>query len=288
MKKRYLGIFFVFLATLCFSTNGLLCKVLTWSGMSLNAVGNLIAAGIIAVYMAAVRHRFVLNKSVFIGGLFVFATNLLSTYAAKMTSAANAIVLQFTMPVFIILAERLFFKKRPGKLDLVTTCVIIVGIVCFAADGLSVGHIAGDGVALLSGITVAGVYLLEEMPGNDSFSAILVGKLLDFVVGIPAVVHEPRLAGWALAGLIAFGVVQCGLGYLFLPLGLKYAEPVPAALMSAAEPVLNPIWVLLFYPGETVTPASVIGTVVVLSAMIVYNVIKAKRDNAVPSAETDL
>ena len=178
MKKQNIGNFLIFLSALCFSINGLFIKLFTWNAMSISAVGNLLGAVTIVIFMLLTKHKFIFNWKVLFGATFVFGVNVLTTYANKYTTAANAIVLQFTMPVFIILASWLFLKKRPNKIDVVTTAIVFLGIIFFVVDGLAIGNMFGNTLALLSGVACAGVYMLEEIPGNDSFSAIVLGKLL--------------------------------------------------------------------------------------------------------------
>ncbi len=278
MKKQNIGTILVFLAAVCASINGVLIKLFSWSAMSINALGNLIGVVVIIVYMLAVKHRFVFNKSVLLGGMFVFLTNLLSAYANKLTTVANAIVLQFTMPMFIILAMWIFFKERPKKFDIITSVVILIGIAFFVIDGLAVGNGFGNFLALLSGVTCAGIYMLEKIPRNDSFSAIVIGKMMCFLIGIPALMGESPLTGAAIGGMAVYGIVQGGLQFIFLPLGLRYAPPVAASFLAIAEPLLAPVWVALFYPSEQVTPKAWIGFTIVIAALIVYNVKKAKQD----------
>ena len=278
MKKEHIGMLFVFLSALCFSINGLLIKLFTWSAMGINAVGNLIGTITIIAYMILSKKKFVVNMPVVFGSILVFLTNLLTTYANKMTTAANAVVLQFTMPIFIIAAMWLFFREKPKKIDVITTFFVILGIVFFVVDGLSVGNWLGNFVALLSGLTCAGVYMLEKIPKNDSFSAIVIGKALCFFVGAPAVLSEPALTETAVLGMIIYGVVQCGLGYVFLPIGLKYAKPISASLLSSAEPILAPLWVALFYPSEQVTGIALAGAAIVMISLVIYNVIKVKEN----------
>ena len=81
----------------------------------------------------------------------------------------------------------------------------------------------------------------------------------------------------ALVGMIIYGIVQCGLGYVFLPIGLKYAKPVAASLLSSAEPILAPLWVAIFYPAEQVTGIALIGAAIVVVSLVIYNALKAKE-----------
>lgn len=276
-KKQLIGIVFVFLSALCFSINSVLIKLIPWSAMGINSIGNLIGGVTIILYMIITKHRFVVNKSVFLGGGFVFLVGVLSTYANKLTTAANVLALQFTMPIFIILAELMFFKMRPKRKDVIASLAVIAGIVFFVVDGLAVGNLLGNFLALLLGATCAGVYMLEELPGNDSFSAIIVGKFLCFLVGIPAAIQDGPLTTTGVMSMLLFGVVQCGLAFIFLPIGLKYASAVSASLLSAAEPILGPVWVAVFYPSEQVTVTAILGFVIIMVSLIIYNVINAKQ-----------
>lgn len=80
----------------------------------------------------------------------------------------------------------------------------------------------------------------------------------------------------AIGGIVAFGVFQLTLAYIFMAKGLDEVPAVTASLTTAIEPILNPLLVAVFY-HETVTPLSFVGAVIVIAAIVGYNVWKAAR-----------
>ena len=107
----YGAVICVFLASLCFSTGGLFIKLIPWGALAINGTRNLIGAALIGIYLLITRHRIVLSRQVFLGALSLMGVTTLFTLANKLTTAANAIVLQFTAPVFVILEYRPFIRS---------------------------------------------------------------------------------------------------------------------------------------------------------------------------------
>ncbi len=110
-KKGTSGIIIMLISAVCFSTSECFFKFISWGPISINGARNLIGSGVLALFMFITKHKIKINRSVFTGAACVFLTSLLFSYANKMTSSANAIVLQFTMPIFVILFMALFYHK---------------------------------------------------------------------------------------------------------------------------------------------------------------------------------
>ena len=275
----------MFLAAVLYSIGGLCIKIIPWGGMAINGARAAIALIVVGAYLAIIRHPLRMDRWVALGAVCVFGTNALFSVANKMTTAANVIVLQYTTPIFVILATALFWRKRPDKLDITACAVVFGGIVFFFLDSLEMGGGAGNALAMLSGISYAGVFLMNEMPGSDPISSVFWGNVLSAATGLPFVLGEPALQATALASVIVLGVFQVALGYILLTIGLKTTPPVTASLVSGIEPVLNPILVAMFY-HETIGPFALIGAVVVIGGVVGYNVLKARRD-ALLKGETD-
>ena len=193
--------------------------------------------------------------------------------ATKLTTAANAIVLQFTEPIFVILLMWFIYKKKPGKDALIACAVVFAGILCFFFESLGAGQMAGDLLAILSGFTYALVMMMKKFEGADFESSLIVSNIISAVVGIPGYFGDFSTASVADAWvfMLLLGVVQFGLSYIFLSKGLDYVSPVTASLTSTIEPILNPILVAVFY-GEKIGAAAVVGAVLVVGAAAVYNV----------------
>lgn len=270
------GVVFVFLAAVLYSIGGLCIKVIPWNGMSINSARTLVASVVVGVYLLLTRHRLQINRSVLLGAVCVCGTNVLFSLANKMTTAANTIVLQFTAPIFVILLSMLFWKRKPKRLDVITCLIVLAGVICFFVDGLEMGGMAGNVLALLSGLTYAGVFLLNDLPNSDPISSVFWGDVLSVLTGLPFLLQETVFTPAVMTSVIVLGAFQVGLAYIFMCIGLRTTPAVTASLITGIEPVLNPIWVAIFYQ-ETVGPMALVGAVLVIGSVIIYNVIKAKH-----------
>ena len=167
----------VFLASVCFSTGGLFIKMIPWSALAINGARNLIGAAVIGIYLLATRHRLVFSRRVFIGALSMIGVTTLFALANKMTTAANTIVLQFTAPVFVILFMAVIYRQEPGRLDVVICFLVLLGVVLFFVDGIRAGNLAGNIIAVLSGICYAGVFMMNTGKDADAISSCFLGQL---------------------------------------------------------------------------------------------------------------
>lgn len=281
MEERK-GTFLVFLSAVLFSMGGLLVKLIPWSALPLNGVRCTISVIVLSIYMKATHHKLVLNKAVLLGAGCSFGTNILYTIANKMTTAANTIVLQFTAPIFIIFFMWLFFKERPKKLDIVTCAFVFVGIVCFFVDSMSAGNMLGNILALVSGVTYAGVFMMNTLPGADPFSSVLLGHGLGALTGLPFALQQTSIDTTTVICLLVLGVFQMAFAYICLCTGLKTTSPVMASLVSGIEPILNPVLVAIFY-HEYIGFISIIGAVIVIGSIVVYNVLKEMGSKKQPA-----
>lgn len=267
------GTVYVLLSAICFSTGGVLIKLIPWSSMTIQGIRSIFSILVVGGYMLLRCQRFVWNKTVFWGAICNTVMAFSFVAATKLTTAANAIVLQFTEPIFVILLMWFIYKKKPGKDALIACAVVFAGILCFFFESLGAGQMAGDLLAILSGFTYALVMMMKKLEGADFESSLIVSNIISAVVGIPVCFRDFSTAfvadAWAF--MLLLGVVQFGLSYIFLSKGLDYVSPVTASLTSTIEPILNPILVAVFY-GEKIGAAAVVGAVLVVGAAAVYNV----------------
>lgn len=277
MSKRQVGTLCVFVAAVLYSIGGLCMKVIPWSGMAINGGRTAIALVVIGAYLWAVKHPLRFNRWVLLGALCVFGTNALFSVANKMTTAANAIVLQFTAPIFVILFTMLFFRRKPTKLDVGACAVVFGGIVFFFVDSLSMGGGMGNVLALISGVSYAGVFMLNDMPNSDAISSVFWGDVISAVTGLPFLLRETDFSAGPITSLLILGIFQVAVAYILLTLGLKTTPSVTASLVSGIEPVLNPILVAVFY-GETMGTMALVGAAIVIGGVVSYNVLKLKSD----------
>lgn len=270
----------MFLSAALYSIGGLCIKLIPWNGISINGARTAIALVVIGLYLLATKHKPKLNRWVLLGAVCVCGTNTLYTIANKLTTAANTIVLQFTAPVFVIVFSLLLLRKRPKRLDLWVCLLVLGGVILFFVDSLSAGGMLGNILALLSGISYAGVFMLGDMPDGDPISSVFWGDVMSAAIGLPFALSQPRLETNSAIALLVLGVFQVAMAYILLTEGLKTTPPVTASLVSGIEPVLNPILVAVFY-HETVGPLALVGAVIVVGSIVLYNVILSKSSQEV-------
>lgn len=223
------------------------------------------------------RHQhFVWNKTVLLGAVFNTVMAFTFVAATKLTTAANAIVLQFTEPIFVILLLWILYKKKPGKDALIACAVVFMGILCFFFESLSAGGMAGNLLAVFSGLMYALVMLMKGFKGADFESSLLISNAASIIIGAPYYFNESDHSPEVWVCMVLLGVFQFGFSYIFLSKGLDYVSPVTASLTSTIEPILNPLLVAAFC-GETVGALAIAGAVLVIGASAGYNVLQAMR-----------
>jgi drug/metabolite transporter (DMT)-like permease len=278
MNKRNFGPLYIVFAAIFWSFGGLLGKLIPWSGLTIAALRGVIAALTIAIYRRNFRFKF--NKPILLAGLSLTITTVLFMLANKMTSAANAIVLQYTSPVFIILLTLLIDKQKPRKRDIFAILGVLIGISIFFFDQFKSGQYLGDLIALASGLSFAAVFFANKLPNASPIDATYLGNLLSLLI-LPFILFDQSFIQnqsptiWLL--IILMGVFQLGFGYIFFSLGIKQTPATTSSIIATLEPILNPIWVFLFL-REVPSTLALIGGLIVLITVSIYNTI-VTRDN---------
>ena len=263
-------------AALCWSLGGLLIKSVAWPPLAVAGGRGFIAAAFLAVF--APRFRFTWSAAQIGGAVAYAATTILFVTATKLTTAANAILLQYTAPVWIALFGAWFLGERATRADWLTIAILFCGMGLFFCDDLRLAGLAGNLIALASGVAFASMtLLLRKQKDTSAEESIFLGNLLAGVVGLPFMFSAqtfPSVRGWIALALL--GVVQLGVSYLLYARAIRHITALEAVLIPVIEPILNPIWVLLAL-GERPGPLSLLGGVIVLAAVTARTVHSLRR-----------
>lgn len=278
MRISNIGPLYIVIAAIFWSFGGLLGKLIPWSGLTIAALRGVFAALTIAIYRR--NFHFKINKPIVLAGISLTITTILFMLANKMTSAANAIVLQYTSPVFIILLTLIIDKQKPRKRDLFAVFGVLIGISIFFFDQFKNGNYLGDLIALASGLSFAAVFFANKLPHASPIDATYLGNLLSifilpFIFIDQSFMQNQNPTIWLY--IILMGVFQLGFGYIFFSLGIKKTAATTSSIIATLEPILNPIWVFLAL-GEIPSTLALIGGVIVLITVSIYNTI-VTRDN---------
>ena len=263
------GPLYIAAAALCWSFGGLCIKFIPWGAMCIIGLRSLLAALLFALYNKRIKINFTSGN--ILSAICLSGTTLVFVFATKLTTAAAAILLQYTSPIFIILINLAVYKKKPKTSEIIAVSVTLIGMLMFFFDSLEAGNLLGNLLAISSGLFFAGVFIFNKREDTNPDQALFFGFLINAIIGIPFTFFEATadLLAWGL--IIFMGLVQVGLAYIFFSFGIKRTSALFACLIAAFEPVLNPIWVALFM-GEVPGMFAVMGGAVIIVTVVSYNV----------------
>lgn len=278
MTKENKAILEMLTCAALWSIAGIFMKMLPWNGFAIASLRSLIAGLTIACYMHLTRRKFVLNKKTLLSGILTGCVYTCFACANKLTTAANAIVLQFTSPVFIVIFSALLFGTKIKKADLVTVLITLAGIALFFFDELESGYVFGNFVAIAAGMFMAGMYIaVGNLEGDARFTAIVIGQAVTFLIGLPFVITtKPVLTPVTLSCILVLGIFQLGISYILYVKSSEYCPPLACCLLGGLEPLLNPVWVMLF-DGEKPGIFALIGGIIVVATITVWCALGAKQ-----------
>ena len=267
MQKKT-GALIVAIAAACWSGSGVLGKFTTWSPIATAGSRALLAVFFMGIMRRGFRVR--VTRGNLLGALGVSVTSVLYIISNKLTTSANAIVLQYAMPAFVILLLWVLFHQKPARRDIVTVCFVLAGVFLCSLDGVGGGSTLGNALALLSGFTYSFVFLCSRMKDANAEEYTYLGLILCTPLTLFAFFDKG--ATFTLPNILAqIGLGLClSTGYFLIARGMKYVSPMTAAITSNIEPVLNPIWVFLFL-GERPGAIAILGAVVVLATVTIYS-----------------
>jgi drug/metabolite transporter, DME family len=193
--------------------------------------------------------------------------------ATKLTTAANAIFLQYTGPAYVLVLSPFLLDEPFRPLDAVCVALSLAGMSLFFVGKVESGQFLGNLIAIASGVFFALAIVLlrrEAKAGSgDALPSIALGNLLAAAATAPwALMAAPAMfSARGGAVLLYLGIVQLGLAYLMFIRGVRRVPAAEASLISMLEPVLNPVWVLIGF-GERPGRWAFAGGAIVIAAVL--------------------
>jgi len=266
-------------AAILWSTGGLFIKATHLSALELSFGRSLLAA--ITLVVVTRREGFGVNRISALTSVLYAASLLLFVLATKLTTAANAIFLQYTAPVYVLIFEPIFYKEKFRVRDLATVVACVAGMSLFFVGKLRPQDLSGNLLALASGVCFAFFFLLlrhsKAREVNRASSAIY-GNLIVVLLCAPSFFTAARrgISSEDLARVVYLGVVQIGFAYLLFTLAMaRGLRSLDAGIIGYVEPVLNPIWVFLFI-GERPSGWAIVGGAIIITSVVTHMLIAIK------------
>jgi drug/metabolite transporter (DMT)-like permease len=242
----------------------MLIKLVDWNPVAIAGTRSGIAA---LVMLAFVRKpKFTKSKTQIAGAVFYMSTVILFVTANKLTTAANAILLQYTAPIWVAVLGTWVLKEKTLRVDWLAIFAVMAGMVLFFIGDLGGGALAGNLLSILSGLFLAlTVIFLRLQKDGSQIEMTLLGNIMTFLVSIPFILQSvPDFK--SMVGILILGVFQLGISYTLFSLAVRHVTALEAILIPVIEPILNPIWVFLA-TGEKPGALALLGGLIVVLAV---------------------
>lgn len=275
-------IVFIVMAVLLWSTGGLFIKLTALDAFSVNLGRSLFAAFTVAAFTYKKGLR--IDKFTLLSSLLYAGTLSCFVYATKTTTAANAIFLQYTAPVYILIFAPLVLKERFRFSDLITVAACIAGMSLFflepqnAENKLAPNVFWGNAAALASGLFF-GLYFIflrhpKSLRRNPAVS-VFYGNIIVVLLMLPIISNNPpvRIGSNDVLAILFLGIFQIGAAYILFTHGIASGvRSLDASIIGFIEPLLNPIWVFLF-AGESPSGWAILGGMIIIAAVVFHTIV---------------
>lgn len=276
-NEKIAGVLMMAATASLWSIAGLLIKVIDWHPIAIAGVRSLIASLVILAFLRKPKIHWSFPQVA--AAVANAVTMLLFVVANKTTTAANAILLQYTAPVFTAFIGAALLKEKTRLEHWVSILFVMVGMTIMFANKLDGGQFFGDAIALMSAVTFS-LYIVfmrmqkegSPLESNLMSQWIAAGVCLTVSLFLPM----PQFTQKSVAAILVLGIVQIGIPSILIAFAIRRISAVSANLIAVIEPVLNPVWVFLFlgeYPGMN----TIIGGAVILLAVTGASMISARR-----------
>lgn len=294
MSKKHTAYLQMIVASVLWSIAGIFIKLIDANPFTIAGLRSVAAIIPVIVIMAVNRERLKPTKNVLISAVFLMLTFNAFVAANKLTTAANAIVLQFTAPIFIEIINIVFLKQKARIIDILAVALTFIGISFFFFEQMDGGGMLGNIIGVLSGLFMAFMYIsVNRADLSEKMSSIFFGQAFTAIVGITVGLILPAFSGkipdaltvpfnMSSAGWICIfilGIVQLGVPYVLVGLASKNCSALACSLIGVIEPLLNPVWVAIF-DGEIPGILSLVGAVIIIVSVSGWCILSDREGSA--------
>ncbi len=281
MTETTKGTLAMIATALLWSIGGIFIKLVPWNPLAIAGLRGVLGGLVMYIYLRIRGIKPVINKDTI--KIALALAGVCSTFVAanKLTTAANAIVIQYCAPVYVLLYIAFVQKKKLRPLDIAVVPITILGVsLCFIGQ-IGKGRLIGDIVAIISGMFFAAMFISSEGVSDQTrASGIMQGQFLTAIIGLPVLfATRPAFTTQAIVGILILGIFQIGLAYVLYSIAIKRAPLLTCSLLAVLEPLLNPVWVFLF-AGENPGFWSLVGGVIVIAVITFWYVYDARHPQA--------
>ncbi len=268
--KRHHALLLLIMTACLWSLGGMMIKKVDLHPMAIAGWRSAIATVLLLAWRRAPKFNGSLPQ---VGCAIAYAGNMFSFITAtKLTTAANAILLQYAAPAYVAIIGIWFLKEIPRRIDWVVVAVTLAGMVLFFFDRISLTGLWGNLSGIAAGVTFAWLILfLRKQKDGSPIESVILGNALTALLALPVMIRQmPAAEDWI--WLVLLGSVQTALPYIIYTTAIRHVTALEGTLVPVIEPLLNPTWAFLFL-GEIPGFWATIGGLVIVSAITIRSVV---------------
>lgn len=287
--NKFGGVIALALCGLCWSTAGIFIKNVNASSFTIAGLRSTIALVTFMIVCRSLPAFFVRNENgdvdrnstlfLWLGGICYSLTMILFCAANKMTASANAVLLQYSYPVYVILFGPVILGEKNRKSDFITVAGVLIGVVLFFYSDIDAGKLLGNILAALSGVFFAFTTIfMRRQKSKGSASSFMLAHFITGLVCIPFYFTGGIAAGdWtSIIFIFALGIFQMAFANILFARGIGSVTALSASIITMIEPLMNPVWVMIF-AGEVPGFLCIIGGIMILGCIVFREVISSRN-----------
>jgi len=262
-------------SAILFSTGGAAIKSTSLTSWQISGLRSLVAALAVLILLPETRKHWTWRSGVVAIAYAICLTSFV--LATKNTTAANAIFLQATAPVYLVLLGPWLLREKVRTSDWTTLAIVCVGMVLVfwdpgEAQALAPSPLLGNWLGALSGLTwaltVCGLRWLSRGQAGSSMTPVLMGNCIGILICLPQMFPLTQIRSNDIWSLAYLGVFQVGLAYWCLTKAMANLGALEASLLIMVEPALNPVWTWWLHGERPTTTAIAGGALIIGSALL--------------------
>lgn len=262
MKKGYI---YAFLTALCWSTAGLFVKHINQSAFVIAGSTGLIALIFNQIFN---RRKIKISKFTILIGICQLIMHVSFVFANQLTSVGNAIVLQYSSMIFVLIYQSIDKRKLPNFYQYIIIGMAAIGMVIFFLDSFSLKGNIGNLLAVLSGAFFGLQFYLNTKDNADPGSSLIIQYFLSIIIMIPMLMRNPiKFSSLDIIFIILSGAFQTGLSGIFFAKCIVEIPAFSANVICMSEVIIAPVWAFIFLK-EVFTPYTLMGAFIIICALI--------------------
>ena len=268
-----IGYIYMLLTALCWSFAGVCIRFNSQSAIMIAGINGLIGLILNSIIN---RQKILINKTIIVGAIAQFMMGITFTFANQLTTVGNAIILQYTSMIFVLIYQIIDTRKLPSLKQVGIVCIVIIGMITFFFESLSLKGMIGNIISIISGAFYGLQFYVNTKKEANPVSSMLLAFMMNTTLLLFVFKDIPSIAINEWGVLLIQGIVCAGLGSFFFSKGISLVHPLSANILCMLEIIFSPLWALLFFK-EKMSFYAIIGAVIMVFGIILNLYMENKK-----------